>query len=61
MQIYMLIKDADNINIDNIFFVTKRNDADKMVECGEASYYEKINVLSSIEVGQIYLQKRAKG
>ena len=61
MKVYMLITDADNITIDNIFFVSKKADAERIVEYGEASYYETINVLNSIEVEDILKSKLARG
>lgn len=61
MKIYMVIKDADNITIDNIFLVTKQYDAEKLVACGEAQYYEIMNTLNSVDVDNIYQTKIAKG
>lgn len=57
----MVIKDADNITIDNIFLVTKRYDAEKLIACGEAQYYEIMNTLNSVDVDNIYQTKIAKG
>lgn len=57
----MVIKDANNITIDNIFLVTKQYDAEKLIACGEAQYYEIMNTLNSVDVDNFYQSKIAKG
>lgn len=61
MKIYMLITDEDNILVDNIMFVTKKYDAEKLVLCGKAKYYEIIDTLNSVEVENIYKLQVARG
>ena len=53
MKIYMLITDADNITLDNIVFVRKREDAEKLVEYGDFEYYEIVDVLNSVDANVI--------
>ena len=59
--IYMCFKAIDDIKIDNLIFVQKKADAEKLVQSGEAIYYEAIETLNSTEVQNYYMTKIAKG
>lgn len=61
MKIYMCVKDENTISKDTTIFVTNKDDAEKLVQYGEAKYYETLNTLTSKEVSNIYKDKIGRG
>lgn len=57
----MCVKDENTISKDSVIFVSTKNDAEKLVQYGEAQYYETFNTLSSKEVSNIYKNKFGRG
>ena len=64
MKVCVMIID-DVLKFDRIqnelLIVGRQSDADKLVECGVATSYEKIDVLDSKDVDDIYLKFLGEG
>ena len=64
MKIYVMVTD-DVLKFDRIqnelLIVGRQSDAERLVECGAAAFYEKIDVLDSKDVDDIYLKFLGEG
>lgn len=64
MKVYVMVTDDvldfDKIQ-DELMIVGKQSDAERLVECGYAAFYEKIDVADSKDVDEIYLKFLGEG
>lgn len=54
MKVYLLLKNSDEeINLDNIILLSRKQDAEQLIKRGIGNYYETIEVFSSYDVDNI--------
>ena len=57
MKVYLLLQDNEPLLLENIVLVGRKEDAEKMIDDGLATYYEVIEVLGGSEVEEFFNNK----
>lgn len=62
MKVYLLLQDNEPlINPANLLLVSRKSDAEKLINDGFATYYEIIEVLTGSDVEEFYKTRIARG